>query len=113
MDHDADAEAQIVLPVARDDEGLPVGKCADLLVASVNDVPIYLPGAYIKAVIQPYIQTAAKCHRKTSLVSMKIIHTKNDRQLRAVDIDLLLSKTEEHVPEWLEPRTVQGIVLEL
>src|SRR6201989_522378 len=120
MNHDTDAQTEVVLCVARQDEGLAHGlKRIDsqdrpqLLVALIDDVPVNLCGAHVYAMVELDVEAAAEGHREARLVGVKVADAEDGRQLRAVNVLLLVSEAEERVREGLEARPLLLVVLEL
>src|SRR5215216_4483316 len=71
VNHDPDAQPQVVLTRAGDEERLPHRlerrrrqDDAGLLVAAVDDVPVDLPGAHVEAVVEFDVDAAAEGHRE-------------------------------------------------
>ena len=86
MDHDPDAEPQVVLSRARDNEW-----CSDclkrswrqhysrLLIAAIDDVPVNLDHPYIDLVVELDIEAATESHREAGLVGMKVADAEERR----------------------------------
>src|SRR5215204_2759625 len=91
VNHDPDAQPQVVLTRAGDEERLPHRlerrrrqDDAGLLVAAVDDVPVDLPGAHVDAVVELDVDAAAEGHREARLVDVEVADPEYVRQLRAV-----------------------------
>ena len=79
MNHYASTEAQVILPHTGYDERRPHclmwrwhqdNPC--LLIAPVDDVPVYLDCANIKAMIKFDVDATAESHCKAGFINMKI-----------------------------------------
>src|SRR5215207_5321314 len=120
VNHDPDAQPQVVLTRAGDEERLPHRlerrrrqDDAGLLVAAVDDAPVDLPGAHVDAFVELDVDAAAEGHREARLVDVEVADPEYVRQLRAVHIQLLDGDAEQGVREGLEPRPVRLVVLDL
>ena len=120
MNHDPGTEAQIILPHTRYDERRTHGLMwcwhkdnTCLLIASVDDVPVYLDCANIKAMIKLYINAATESHRKAGFISTKITDAEEGWYLRAVNADPLMSHAEQSVCKGLECWPIFVFVLDL
>jgi hypothetical protein len=78
----------------------------------MNDVPIDLRGSYVDLVVKSDIKSATECHREARLFCVEIGDTKNRPQVRAVDIDLLISEAKQRVAERFQA-SIRGVVFEL
>lgn len=84
-----------------------------LLIAPVDDVPIDLDCANIKAMIKLYINAAAESHRKAGFIGTKVTDAEEGWYLLAVNADSLMSHAEQSVCKGLEYWPIFVVVLDL
>jgi len=120
VDYDPDAETQIVLPRAGNEEGRANGLKrrwdqydSGLLVAAVDDVPVDLDRSNVDPIVELNIDPSSERHCKTRLVHVKVTDTEDGGKLRTVDVELLDGDSEQCMSERFEARPVFHIVLDL
>src|SRR6185503_73053 len=120
MDHDPDTQTQIVLTRTLYKEGRP--DCLKrswrqydprLLIAAIDDVPVYLNNSHIQSVVQLDVESATKSHRETRFIRMKVTDAEDRRQVRAIDVKFLNGDSEEGMPKRLECWSIFRIIFYL
>lgn len=109
VDDDPDAQTQIVLTRSGYNEWCP--NCLKrsrrehdpgLLIAAIDDVPVYLDHTQVEPAVQLDVEPAAERHREARFVCMKVADAEDCRQVRTIDVELLHGNAEKCVSKRLE-----------
>src|SRR6185503_3696313 len=84
-----------------------------LLIATIDDVPVYLNNSHIEPIVELNVKPAAKSHREARLIRVKIADAEDRRQVWAIDVNFLNRDAEKRMPKRLECWSILRIIFHL